>query len=188
MVKKKNDGDDAPKRGKGKALAKVVKAAPKASRADSRPLNTVSKASAPPEPKVVRDDPPEERVPLKTRREKPFKKAEMEQFRELLLRRRARLTGDLDLMHGEALRATDDDVSTDHMADYGSDRYEQDFTLGLIENEEEIVRHIDAALERIDSGEFGICEVCSGDIGVPRLQAIPYVKLCIDCQRQSEAG
>jgi RNA polymerase-binding protein DksA len=188
MVKKKNDGDDASKRAKNKAVTKTVKAAPKATRTEARPPNASTRTTPPPEPKVVREEPPVERAPQKTRREKPFKKAEMEQFRELLLRRRARLTGDLDLMHGEALRATDDDVSTDHMADYGSDRYEQDFTLGLIENEEEIVRHIDAALERIDSGEFGICEVCSGDIGVPRLQAIPYVKLCIDCQRRSEAG
>lgn len=190
MVKKKTASDEAAKRAKNKVTAKVVKTAPKPTKPGPR---TVSTASKPPvnesKPTIAREEPPVEREPVRpARRQKPFKRAEMEQFRELLLRRRARLTGDLNLMHTEALRATDDDVSTDHMADYGSDRYEQDFTLGLIENEEEIVRLIDGALERIDSGEFGICEVCALDIGVPRLQAIPYVKLCIDCQRRSEAG
>lgn len=153
----------------------VSKPAPALSRvppqAETPPLQPV-----PSEPEAVR---PKKRV---------FRKAEMEQFRDLLLRKRARLSGDLTLMHTEALRATDDDVSTDHMADYGSDRYEQDFTLGLIENEQEIVRHIDDALERIDTGEYGICQQCSSEIGLPRLQAIPYVRFCIDCQRASEVG
>jgi len=47
---------------------------------------------------------------------------------------------------------------------------------------------IEAALERIDSGEFGICAVCGGPIGLKRLQALPWANNCIECQEQCEQG
>lgn len=190
-------GDRSKAHGKpAKATAADKPASDKAAASDkpTRAAKVVgaAKTGAHPSPRLLPVRPVEEVAeptpePVRPRK-RVFKKSEMEQFRELLLRKRSRLSGDLNLMHGEALRATDDDVSTDHMADYGSDRYEQDFTLGLIENEEEIVRHIDEALDRIESGEYGICVQCGNEIGVPRLQAIPHVRFCIECQRSSEAG
>lgn len=50
------------------------------------------------------------------------------------------------------------------------------------------LRRVEAALERIATGEFGICAVCGGAIGLKRLQALPWANRCIDCQEQSEQG
>ena len=47
---------------------------------------------------------------------------------------------------------------------------------------------IDAALDRIDRGRYGICGRCAGPIAIERLNALPAATLCIDCQRRKEAG
>ncbi|MHC5037648.1 MAG: TraR/DksA family transcriptional regulator [Planctomycetota bacterium] len=59
-------------------------------------------------------------------------------------------------------------------------------SLGLIEAEEREIREIDAALERIDEGSYGVCETCTKDIKVARLKAIPNARLCIECKRLEE--
>lgn len=113
-------------------------------------------------------------------------KAELEQFRKELLRMREDLVGNIRAMEGEALKSSEQDFSLDHMADYGSDNFDQDFTLGLIENEEERVREIGEALERLQKGTFGTCEGCSKPIPKTRLRAIPHTRHCVECQRRSE--
>jgi DnaK suppressor protein len=50
------------------------------------------------------------------------------------------------------------------------------------------LRKVELALQRISAGDFGICAVCEGPIGLKRLQAIPWVNNCIECQEQSEQG
>ena len=50
------------------------------------------------------------------------------------------------------------------------------------------LRKVELALKRISTGEFGICAVCEGPIGLKRLQAIPWANNCIECQEQSEQG
>lgn len=72
------------------------------------------------------------------------------------------------------------------MADVGTDNYERDLMIELIQSGEESLRNIDAALEKIEEGTFGICELCGKKINKDRLKAVPYAKLCIDCQREEE--
>lgn len=43
---------------------------------------------------------------------------------------------------------------------------------------------IDAALNRIENGSFGICSECSGAIGEKRLKAVPFATICIDCKEE----
>ena len=123
-----------------------------------------------------------------------MKTDDLEQFKKLLLRKRALLTGNVSALESQALKRSRQDASGDlsnmpiHMADIGSDNFEQEFTLGLIENEEEMLRAIDEALERIDEGSFGKCESCEKPISKERLKAIPHASLCIECQRQQEQG
>ncbi|HUX16567.1 MAG TPA: TraR/DksA family transcriptional regulator, partial [Phycisphaerae bacterium] len=74
------------------------------------------------------------------------------------------------------------------MADIGSDNYEQEFTMGLIETEQFTLREIDEALERIESRQYGKCLVCGRPIAKARLKAKPHAKLCIECRRQEEKG
>ena len=122
-----------------------------------------------------------------------LKSEELETFRQVLQNLKARLRGDLDQMTDEALRRHQPDSSGNlsnvplHMADVGTENYDQEFTLGLIENEQGTLEEINAALSRIEVGTFGRCEECSEPIAKPRLQALPYTRHCIQCARKLES-
>lgn len=121
-----------------------------------------------------------------------LKNDELEAFRRALLLLRSRLRGDLDKMTDEALRRDQPDSSGNlsnvplHMADVGTENYDQEFTLGLIENEQETLELVNAALDRLARGRFGRCEECGEPISKPRLQALPYTRHCIQCARELE--
>ena len=107
---------------------------------------------------------------------------------------RARLRGDLDQMTDEALRRDNAGGTGNlsnvplHMADLGTDNYDQEFTLGLIENEQSTLELVNEALDRMEKGTYGLCAECAEPISKPRLQAIPYAKHCIRCARKLEGG
>src|ERR1700739_291944 len=102
---------------------------------------------------------------------------ELAAFRDALLGLRSRLRGDLDQMTDEALRRDQPDSSGNlsnvplHMADIGTENYDQEFTLGLIENEQGPLEQVNEALERLNHGKYGRCIECSEPISKPRLQA-----------------
>lgn len=122
-----------------------------------------------------------------------LKHDELEAFREALEGLRARLRGDLSQMTDEALRRDQPDSSGNlsnvplHMADVGTENYDQEFTLGLIENEQGTLELVHEALNRIEAGTFGRCQECGDLIARPRLQALPYTRHCIQCARQLES-
>ncbi|WP_152049884.1 TraR/DksA family transcriptional regulator [Tautonia marina] len=124
--------------------------------------------------------------------DRQLKKDEQERFRKILLTLRARLQGDVDQMTDEALNRGGDGGSGNlssmpiHMADLGTDNFDQEFTLGLIENEQETLDEIEAALVRLDDGNFGRCGDCDKPIAKARLQALPYTRFCIECARAHE--
>jgi RNA polymerase-binding protein DksA len=115
-----------------------------------------------------------------------FTREDLKKFRETLIEKRAELVGDVALLEDQALRSTEEDVSVDHMADHGSDSFEQDQTIGLIERESGVLREIQQALKKLKSGDFGLCEECGGRIKKARLRALPYARLCLDCQIAAE--
>ncbi|HMB08901.1 MAG TPA: TraR/DksA family transcriptional regulator [Isosphaeraceae bacterium] len=121
-----------------------------------------------------------------------LKNEELESFRQALLNLRVRLRGDLSQMTDEALRRDQPDASGNlsnvplHMADIGTENYDQEFTLELIENEQDTLGEVHEALGRIDAGTFGRCEECGEPIARPRLQALPYTRHCIQCARALE--
>lgn len=123
-----------------------------------------------------------------------MKAAELTQFKKALLELREKLMENVNYMEDEALGKSGHEASGNlsnvpiHMADVGTDNYDRDLTIGLIQNGEEELRAIDEALEKIGSKTFGLCEGegCGKKISKVRLTALPYVKLCIDCQRQEE--
>jgi DnaK suppressor protein len=106
-------------------------------------------------------------------------------FREFLLKRRS-----------EVLQYADDTVTDMNEqsenypdpTDRASIESDRNFILRLRERERSLLVKIDEALERIDSGDFGICESCGSDIGVKRLEARPVTTLCIDCKTRAEAA
>ena len=123
-----------------------------------------------------------------------MKTEELEAFRHTLETLRSRLRGDLDQMTDEALRRNITNGSGNlsnvplHMADVGTENYDQEFTLELIENEQETLDLVNEALARLDKGKFGLCVECAEPIAKPRLQASPYTRHCIRCARVLENG
>lgn len=120
-----------------------------------------------------------------------MKQEELESYREILLGLRNRLRGDLGQMTDEALRRSQGESSNLsnvplHMADVGTENYDQEFTLGLIENEQETLDQVQTALNRIDTGAYGRCEECDEFIAKQRLQYLPYTRYCIDCAKKLE--
>jgi RNA polymerase-binding protein DksA len=116
-------------------------------------------------------------------------KEDLAYFKKLLLRRRQDLVGDLNHLEEGALHKSKDDAATldiSNFADLGTDNYEQDFTIGLMENSEETLREIDAALQRIEDKTYGVCEAAGEKIGKRRLKVIPWARHCIECQRKAE--
>ena len=120
-----------------------------------------------------------------------MKKAEMLAFKEKLHAIRARLRGDVTTMAEVALRksgmeGSDSGAMPIHMAELGSDNFEQEFTLSLMETEEVTLGRIEAALDRIHDGSYGRCVECEGAIPKARLNAIPYTPVCIKCAEAME--
>ncbi len=121
-----------------------------------------------------------------------MKVAELAQYKRILLDLRKKLVGNVTFMEDEALGKSRQDASGDlsnvpiHMADVGTDNYDRDLTIGLIQNGEEELKAIDNALERIGNKTYGSCEECGTKISKARLTALPYVNNCIECQRLEE--
>ncbi len=76
--------------------------------------------------------------------------------------------------------------SGEHQADAGSDAYDRDFALSLLSKEQNGLYEIEQALERIKAGTYGICEMSYKVIPIPRLEAIPFARLTVECQAQWE--
>ena len=138
-------------------------------------------------PDVVEKDtgPP---IIAKKRRSAELTPQQLDHFRELLNQRRVRLASDLGLMQDEALKVHTQDNSSDSVADTGTDNYEQDFTLGLIESEEALAREVGDALVRIEHQAFGVCESCQTPIPLARLEILPFSRCCVECQQKRESS
>jgi len=115
---------------------------------------------------------------------------ELQKFKELLLLKRNEIFGDVTTMESEALRRDRSDLSNMpiHMADLGTDNYEIENILHLVDSERKILAEIDDALLRIEDGTYGICEGGGEQIPKERLQAIPWTRYCVGCATFLEKG
>lgn len=119
-------------------------------------------------------------------------KTEVENYRRQLMALAQRLKGDMTDLSGEALRQVGGEASGNlsnapvHPADLGSDTFEQEVSMSLLQNEERTLEEIAAALGRMDQGTFGRCEECQKPIPKERLQAVPYARYCVECAKRLE--
>ena len=116
--------------------------------------------------------------------------AEIEEFKAMLLAKRKEILGNVISMEDETLRRENSDLSSMpiHMADLGTDNYDLENTLYLVESERKILAEIDEALFRIEEGSYGICEGSGKQILKPRLEAIPWARYCVDYAGLLEKG
>ena len=108
---------------------------------------------------------------------------DLQAFRDALLQARAVLEDDMNLLAEDALGRNGMSQSDVVEDDSG---YDQEISLGLLERDGTTLREIAEALQRIDSGGYGVCEGCQEPIGRPRLKALPHTRHCIDCKRALE--
>jgi RNA polymerase-binding transcription factor DksA len=172
---------------KSKGRAKTKKAPSKAKTKTKTKTNT--KATTKKVKTKTHGVPKAAKPPAKTKpRKSRLQSSELSEYYDLLMLKRGLILGTLSKMETAALKASEQDSSVDNMADYGTDNYEQDFTLGLIENTEGVIQEIDDALRRLEAKSFGVCEECECNIPKARLRAIPYARYCVQCQSNMEAS
>lgn len=180
-----------------KAKAKPAAAEPADKGAAKVPAKGVLirlKRPADKEKKAVAEEPaPNRSFNEKSKGEKPITlhhrkptKSELAELKDLLMRRRTQLIGDVKGLEAEAFSDETQVVSTNHLADSSFEQYEQEFTLSMIENETEELREIGRALDKLDEGRYGVCESCGIDISIERLHAMPYTRICIHCRNRFE--
>ena len=128
--------------------------------------------------------------PRKTR----LSAAAIEHFKQLLLKKRREIISNVSEMEDETLKKSRLDASGDlssmpiHMADIGTDNYEQEFALGLMDSERKLLREIDDALQRIENKAYGICEGTGKPIRKARLEAQPWARYSVEYARMLEQG
>ncbi len=115
-------------------------------------------------------------------------KRELTAYKKLLLEKRRHIVGMVSGLETEALRSSGGNLSNMpiHMADVGTDVFEQDFTLGMAATERELIVEIDAALERIGKRIYGVCQSTGKPIPKARLQAKPWAQYTIEAARIAE--
>ena len=104
-----------------------------------------------------------------------------QRLRKLLETERAELLEAIS--HYEVLARQKKPGLGNHMADDGTEAFDQAASLALHRNEQALLAQVEAALTRMDKGEYGSCARCGEEIDFARLKAIPYAELCIRCQQ-----
>jgi RNA polymerase-binding protein DksA len=175
------------KQGKMPAARKGASSAKSLRAAKARPTRVLAVKSK--GKNAVQVIPPADNKPVKN--QAGLKTRELEYFRDLLISKRRELLGDVRSMEEEALRSTTDSNLSNlpiHMADMGTDNYEQEFTLGLVEKDRELLREINMALQKIRDGRYGLCEGTGKPITKARLEAKPWARHSIEYTRKMEGG
>jgi DnaK suppressor protein len=141
-----------------------------------------------------RKSPKKKDVPVYTKTSEYLTSEEVEHFQHLLVEKMQEIVGDVNSIEDEALKKSRLDATGDlssmpiHMADIGTDNYEQEFALNLLDSERKILHEIAEALQRIEDNTYGICEVTGRGILKARLEARPWARYCIEYARLVEKG
>lgn len=86
----------------------------------------------------------------------------------------------------EALNSLPGQTIFPDLGDQASAEIDRNFMLRLRGREQKLLKKIEAAIEKIDNGTFGICEVCGQEIDIKRLEARPVTTMCIECKTEQE--
>ena len=117
-----------------------------------------------------------------------LKKADVARFKKRLEEMRAQMTN-LIRDTSEGVKAADENKGySQHQADEGTDDFDRTITLEVTSKEFGILRQIERALDKIEDGTYGICDVTGEDIPIPRLEAVPYATMTVKAQEKFEKG
>jgi len=113
-----------------------------------------------------------------------MKKKDIKYFKDFLTKRLEELLSQANVTVSDMHTPKGNFPDPADRATYEADR---NFELRIRDREHKLIKKVKNALERIDSGTFGVCEKCGEDISVERLKARPVTTLCIECKTKEEA-
>ena len=172
-----------------KAKAPVKKTVSVSSKKPGKPVVKVSKPVVKPVAKPVAKvtskivAKPIARMAVKPKVKSQVDKKSLKILKDVLLKMRDRLTGQISALSNDSLKYIDDASSEDR-----TDDFDREFALNLVSSEHDSVFEIEGALRRIEEGVYGVCDSCSCQIEKPRLHALPFCRMCIKCQSEQEKG
>lgn len=118
----------------------------------------------------------------------PLKPKEIEQFKKQLIDLKNNLTQSIQGTNNEVKELDESKGYSQHQADEGTDDFGRTISLELSNREFSVLRQIDRALQKIDEGTYGICDITGVEIPRKRLDAIPYATMTVDAQEKLEKG
>ena len=194
MAKKKS-ASSTTKRSTKKAAKKKAPAAKKKTPAAKKKAATAKKTAAARAP-ARKSGTPGKRAPsgvsepettkkkhkAKTKIKSPYTARELRVFRDRLLSLREAMSGQISALKDASLERRDKRFTEED----GTEAFDRDFALNLARSEQDAVFEIDEALRRIEQRTYGICEMTGKQIEKPRLEAIPYTRLCVEAQAELE--
>jgi len=122
-----------------------------------------------------------------------YNKRDLDRFRKNIQQKINELEGNMDGLRDDLninskgnASLSQDSVYSVHMADAGTDSYEREKGFHLMNRETDYVNFLSLALERIDSGEFGVCSVCDSKIPEERMMEVPNATKCVSCKEDEK--
>lgn len=113
-----------------------------------------------------------------------MRKAFLKAARERLLEMRRQVMHEMDQDLREGREGHKDEGMDTY--DLASEERDREINFILSDRERGKLQAIGEALERIDDGSYGICEMCEGEIAEGRLEAMPFTRVCVNCQQERE--
>jgi DnaK suppressor protein len=126
---------------------------------------------------------------------KKYSKAKLAQFRISIEKRMEEIAEDMGDIHegildngNDSEGSSQESVFSVHMADAGTDSFEQEKNYILMGRESDYYKNLEVALERIDDGIFGICKICTELIPEERMLEVPNATKCVGCKEKEKLG
>ncbi len=110
--------------------------------------------------------------------------SEKKALRKMLLDLRERLARQINALKDDSLTRE----PVDNTVEDGTDAFDRQLSLNLVSSGRDVILDIDEALRKLEENTYGLCEMCNAVIDKARLKALPFVKLCRDCQAENEKG
>jgi len=117
-----------------------------------------------------------------------LKKSEIEAFKKRLLEMKDQLRSSLKAVSDDVKTSEESKGYSQHQADEGTDDFGQRISIEVSTKEQGMIRQIDRALEKIDEGTYGTCDLSGDPIPVARLEAVPYATMTVAAQEKLEKG
>ena len=126
---------------------------------------------------------------------KKYSKTKLKVFRNSIEKRMREIATDMDDLQDGILDKSSsggglsqESVYSVHMADAGTDSFEQEKNYNLMSRESDYYKNLEVALERIDDGSFGMCNICEDLIPEERMIEVPNATKCVKCKEKDKLG